>query len=104
MLKDSFARSEAAEGRLAELSGAFMDLIEKQFTDWGLTPAERDVAFFLVKGLSAGEIAGFRTTSEGTVKAPSNAIYRKAGVSNRAQLVSFFIEDLLRDELRGAPE
>ena len=102
LLRDTLARSEAAEGRLAELSGAFMVMVEAQFAEWSLTKAERDVAFCLVKGLSAGDIANLRKTSEGTIKAQSNAIYRKAGVSNRAQLVSLFIDDLLQDELSSA--
>jgi DNA-binding CsgD family transcriptional regulator len=50
------------------------------------------------KGLSTSEIAGLRSTSEGTVKAQTNAIYRKAGVSGRSQLLSLFIEDLMRDD------
>ena len=99
LLRDSLARSERAEGRLAELSGAFMTMVESQFNEWELTAAERDVAFCLVKGLSAHDIAELRKTSEGTIKAQSNAVYRKARVSNRAQLVSLFIDDLLADEL-----
>ena len=62
---------------------------------WGLTPSERDVAWFTIKGLPIADIARLRQTSEGTVKAQSNAIYRKAGVSGRAQLVSLCIEDLI---------
>ena len=45
------------------------------------------------------EIAGLRNTSEGTVKAQTNAIYRKAGVTGRPQLLSLFIEDLMRDDV-----
>jgi len=37
------------------------------------------------------------TGGEGTVKAQTNAIYRKAGVSGRPQLLSLFIEDLMDD-------
>lgn len=61
----------------------------------GLTPAERDVALFALKGFSLAEIAAFRATSEGTVKAQTNAIYRKAGVSGRTQLLSLFVDDLI---------
>ncbi|MDR9486172.1 MULTISPECIES: helix-turn-helix transcriptional regulator [Sediminimonas] len=92
------------EGRLRAASGAFMDLLDDQFRDWGLTPAERDVALFSVKGLSTQEIARLRNTSEGTVKAQSNAIYRKAGVSGRAQLLGLFIEDLIGDALPGVED
>ncbi len=87
-----------AQERLRRASGAFMDLLEERFTEWGLTPAERDVALFAIKGMSTAEIAALRTTSEGTVKAQTNAIYRKAGVSGRSQLLSLFIDDLMRED------
>ena len=95
----SDARRRAAEGKLEALSGAFASLLEDRFDELGLTPAERDVAYFLVKGSSMQEIAGYRGTSEGTIKAQTAAIYRKAGVPGRAQLVSLFIEDLMDGEL-----
>ena len=101
-LSRSLARARLAEGRLAELSGAFHALVEERFKEWGLTPAERDVAFFVLKGFSTSEIATLRSTSDGTVKAQTAAIYRKSGVSGRAQLVSLFIEDLLDDRLAPA--
>ena len=88
-----------AQERLRRASGAFMDLLEERFSEWALTPAERDVALFAIKGLSTSEIATLRTTSEGTVKAQTNAIYRKAGVSGRPQLLSLFIDDLMRDDV-----
>ncbi|SOB92588.1 helix-turn-helix transcriptional regulator [Rhodobacter maris] len=84
----------AREG-LRRASTAFADLLEERFDEWHLTPAERDVALFAIKGLSLAEIARLRETSEGTVKAQTAAIYRKAGVSARSQLVSLFIEDLM---------
>jgi DNA-binding CsgD family transcriptional regulator len=65
------------------------------FEDWGLTAAERDVALFALKGLSIAEIADLRQTSQGTVKAQTNAIYRKAGVSGRPQLLSLFVDELM---------
>ena len=55
------------------------------------------MALFAIKGLSLADIASLRKTSEGTVKAQTNAIYRKAGVTGRPQLLSLFIEDLLQD-------
>ncbi|MFD2173182.1 helix-turn-helix transcriptional regulator [Rhodobacter lacus] len=84
----------AREG-LRRASSAFADLLDERFGEWHLTPAERDVALFAIKGLSLAEIARLRETSEGTVKAQTAAIYRKAGVSARSQLVSLFIEDLM---------
>ena len=52
---------------------------------------------FAIKGMSTQEIAGLRGVSEGTIKAQTNAIYRKAGISGRAQLLSLFIEDMIAD-------
>lgn len=86
-----------AEEKLRRASGAFMDLLEERFADWGLTASERDVALFSIKGMSTQEIASLRNTAEGTVKAQTNAIYRKAGVSGRPQLLSLFIEDLMEE-------
>jgi len=91
----------AAEESLRLASGAFMEVLDERFAEWGLTPSERDVALFAIKGMSTGEIAALRSTSEGTVKAQTNAIYRKAGVSGRPQLLSLFIEELLGDGLNG---
>lgn len=98
LLRQALSDRNKAEEQLRRASGAFMDLLQERFTEWGLTPSERDVALFAIKGLSTAEIAVLRATSEGTVKAQTNAIYRKAGVSGRSQLLSLFIEDLMRDD------
>jgi DNA-binding CsgD family transcriptional regulator len=87
----------AAEERLRRAQAAFSDLLDERFRDWSLTPAEADVALFAIKGMSTAEIAALRKVSEGTVKAQTAAIYRKAGVTGRPQLLSLFIEDLMRD-------
>lgn len=89
----------AAEEGLRRTSAAFLDLLRERFAEWGLTRAEADVALFAIKGMSTAEIASLRQTSEGTVKAQTNAIYRKAGVTGRSQLLSVFIEDLMRDDM-----
>jgi DNA-binding CsgD family transcriptional regulator len=87
-----------AQERLRVASDAFMELLNDRFVAWRLTRAEADVALFAIKGLSTAEIASLRGTSEGTVKAQTNAIYRKAGVTGRAQLLSLFIDDLMQDD------
>lgn len=92
------ARTRRAEDALRLASGAFMDVLSDRFQTWGLTPAERDVALFAIKGMSTGDIARLRDTSEGTVKAQTAAIYRKAGVTGRPQLLSLFIDDLMVGE------
>ncbi|NUM89281.1 MAG: response regulator transcription factor, partial [Bdellovibrionales bacterium] len=69
--------------------------IDQQLKRWGLTEAEKDVAFLLLKGLSFKEIAEARNTSEKTARAQSAAIYAKAGLAGRSELAAFFLEDLL---------
>ncbi len=98
MLRWALRERHKAQEQLRRASGAFLDLLQERFAEWGLTPSEKDVALFAIKGMSTAEIATLRATSEGTVKAQTNAIYRKAGVSGRSQLLSLFIEDLMRDD------
>lgn len=69
--------------------------IDAQFSRWNLTEAEREVALLLLKGLSVKEIASVRATSERTIRAQSAALYSKAGLTGRAALSAFFLEDLL---------
>ncbi len=88
---------------LSVAQGALMDLVQGWFADWGLTAAESDVAMFTIKGFTIAEIAGMRGSAEGTVKTHLNAIYRKAGVPGRAQLVSLLIEELMGRPLVAAP-
>ncbi len=88
-------RSDRAEAQLKAASGAFAEVLDEHFDRWSLTPSERDVALLAIKGLSIAEIARVRETKEGTIKAQCNAVYRKAGVSGRPQLLSVFIEELL---------
>jgi DNA-binding CsgD family transcriptional regulator len=77
-------------------------VIDRQFTAWALTPAERDVAFLALKGLDVAEIAGLRGAAQGTVRAQLTKIYAKAGVSGRAQFAAYFVEDLLGESLPPA--
>jgi len=76
-------------------AGEFTKTVDSYFEGLGLTRAELDVAWLVLKGLSIAEIAELRETKPGTVKAQCTAIYRKAGVSGKTQLVSQLVEDLL---------
>jgi len=98
-LRRSMRKTRETERKLKTASNAFMEVMAEHFEQWGLTPAESDVALFSLKGLTVNEIAELRGTSLGTVKAQTNAIYRKSGVSGRPQLLSVFIDDLIQDEL-----
>jgi DNA-binding CsgD family transcriptional regulator len=92
-------RQQRIEAQLRVASGAFQELLEEYFDSWALTPSERDVALLAIKGLSIAEIAGVRRTKQGTIKAQCNAIYSKAHVTGRQQLLSLFIEELMADRL-----
>lgn len=94
-------RNELIEAQLQMASGAFHELLQGYFDRWELTPSEREIALFTLKGFSNAEIAELRHTKEGTVKAQSNAIFRKAGVTGRTQLLSHFIEELINDPILG---
>jgi DNA-binding CsgD family transcriptional regulator len=96
-------RQEVMARGLGVAAGALADLMEGYFRDWGLTSAEQDVAAFTIKGYSIAEIAKLRGSAEATVKTHLNAIYRKAGVPGRGQLVSLLIEDLMRAPLVEPP-
>ncbi len=76
-------------------AGEFSAVVQDYFTGLGLTPAETEVAWFLLKGMSVTEIGALRDTAIGTVKAQCTAIYRKAGVTGKSQLFSSLVEDLL---------
>lgn len=85
----------AQDQALQVARGALSEVIDRQFQDWALTPAERDVGFLALKGLDVAEIAELRGAAQGTVRAQLTRIYSKAGVSGRAQFAAFFVEDLL---------
>ncbi len=76
---------------------SFHELIQQSFKEWGLTPSERDVGLFMLKGLSNAEIAEVRGKSIGTIKAQVNAVFRKAGANGRTQLISLFMEELIAE-------
>lgn len=76
--------------------GAFQSGIDGYFEQWGLSEAEKDIALLTIKGMTISEIAEIRQTKQSTIKTQSSAIYKKAGVASRAQLVSSLIEELLK--------
>jgi DNA-binding CsgD family transcriptional regulator len=94
------ARRWQSENR--ELMQGLGVAIQDQFNRWGLSKAEAEVGLLLLKGLSHKEIGAVRGTGERTAKEQARAVYRKSGLSGRANLSSFFLEDLLppKDELR----
>jgi len=82
-------------------SGEFLFILGGKFSDWKLSVSEREVALLLIKGLSIQEIADIRETKTGTIKSQCSAIYRKAEVKGRNELVAYFVEDLLAGQSLG---
>lgn len=80
-----------AENALHGLGAA----IDDQFTQWQLTPAEKETALLLLKGLSHREVASVCGRSERTVRQHAIAVYRKSGLAGRAELSACFLEDLM---------
>lgn len=91
------ARADATKWKteVEALSKGITEAIERQLALWGLSEAEQEVAFLLIKGLSTKEISQARSTSERTVRQQAMMIYRKSKLEGRSQLAAFFLEDLL---------
>ncbi|MHA6347523.1 helix-turn-helix transcriptional regulator [Roseivivax sp. CAU 1761] len=94
-LRRSVADIGTLERQVDIASGNFSTHIRKVFDEWGLSPAEWEVALYAVKGLSNAEIADLRNTSVPTVKSQMTSIYRKSGLTTRQQLATHLIEDIL---------
>ncbi|MGH7620040.1 MAG: helix-turn-helix transcriptional regulator [Gemmatimonadaceae bacterium] len=78
----------------AALTG-FARAIDERFSAWGLTPTEREIALRLLKGHSHKQVAFETGRSERTIRQHAVAIYQKSGLSGRAELSAFFLDDLL---------
>jgi DNA-binding CsgD family transcriptional regulator len=79
--------------------------VSEQFREWGLTPAEREVALLLLKGYSHKHVAAATGRSERTARQHATVVYQKAGLQSRAELAAYFLEDLLlpSEDLVPAP-
>ncbi len=97
------SRLEAARWKrdTGDLIAGLGAAIDRQLERWGLSPAEKEIALLLLKGLSHKEIAAIREVGETTVRQQARAIYRKAGLSGRHDLAAFFLEDLLDPATAG---
>lgn len=94
-LVDNLRRAQTVERQLQAASGALHTAMQAQFEEWCLSPAEADVALYAVKGCANAQIAELRGKSEATIKTQINAVFRKAGVQNRGQLIAQFLDLLL---------
>lgn len=103
-LADQRAEAERWRSEARDLIEGLGAAIDRQFERWGLSPAEREIGLLLLKGLSHQEVADLRGVSERTVRQQARSLYKKAGLSGRADLAAYFLEDLLvpRTPVRAA--
>lgn len=87
--RDAWRRTAEAE------RASFGRAIDAQFAAWGLTATEREVASLLLQGLGHKQIAARTGRSERTVRQHAVAVYSKSGISGRAELAAFFLQELL---------
>lgn len=95
MARNRQAERDQWRRRAQQLLTGLGEAMDAQMQSWKLTDAERETAFFLLKGHSHKEIAHLSGKSERTVRQHAVAVYRKSGLSGRAELSAFFLEDLL---------
>jgi DNA-binding CsgD family transcriptional regulator len=103
-LRMARAEGEAWRGRAQGYVSGLGEEIEKQFEEWQLTPAEREVGLLMLKGLSHREIAGLRGTTEATVRHQARSVYQKSGMPGRSAFCAYFLEDLLPPGAETPPE
>ena len=106
LLRQSRRRMVAMHRQVRAASGAFHEVMDEFFDDWALSPSERDVAMFALRGFGNAEIATLRGKSEATIKTQINAVFRKAGVASRAQLMGVFVDAMMvsgdQDNMRAS--
>jgi DNA-binding CsgD family transcriptional regulator len=91
------SRADASRWRseARDLMKGLAQAIDLEFDRWSLTPAEKEVALLLLKGLSHKDIAKMRAVTEATARQQARAVYKKGGLSGRHDLAAFFLEDLM---------
>ncbi len=94
-LRNREAERDRWRARATRLLDGLGAEIEVQFDRWSLTPTEKEVALLLLKGLGHKQAAAVMNRSERTVRQHAVVVYKKSGLSGRAELAAFFLEDLL---------
>ena len=90
----SVAQGDAWRAQQHREIEALSKAIDTQFQAWRLTAAEADIAGLMLKGVSQKEISLARDTTEATIRQQAQSIYRKSGLSGRAELSAYFLESL----------
>ena len=93
-LHEAKERYDKLSGELETATREQTGSIASKFEEWKLSPAESEVAWMILKGLSFKEIAQARGTSERTVRQQAQSIYSKSGLNNRSDLSGYFLEDM----------
>ena len=101
-LKETEAEAARWRSEAQDLLNGLGAALDSQFERWQLSPAEKEVALLLLKGLSHKELAEVRSITEATARQQARAVYKKAGLSGRSDLSAFFLEDLLLPGAHGS--
>ncbi len=72
--------------------------MEKQFVDWGMTAAEKEIGLLILKGLSHKEIGILRGTSWATVRQQAQSIYGKSRLPGKTAFSAYFLDDVFATE------
>ena len=91
------ARAEAVHWQAKErdLLNRLREAIDQQFTKWDFSPTEKQIAAYLLKGMSLKEIAEVKGSTFNSIRQQAHVLYSKAGLGGRAELSAFFLGDLL---------
>ena len=85
----------STKNEIHKLKKSTTELINSQINLLGLSNAERDIAWLIIKGTSYKKIAELRGVSERTINQQVSSIFKKSNVANRHEFISGFIENLL---------
>lgn len=93
-LREAEMESDELNLKLRKAAAESANYIDAQFDSWGLSSAEKEIGWLLLKGLSFKEIAKLRGTNQRTVRQQAGSIYSKSNLGNRSNLAAFFLEDI----------
>lgn len=100
-LKQAHADLDQWKGQNAAVLRDLEAAIDRQFEAWHYTRAEKEIATYLLKGMSARQIAEARASSEKTVRQQCTSVYQKSGLAGRSELSAYFLEALLSEPRAG---
>jgi DNA-binding CsgD family transcriptional regulator len=84
--------------QLSSVNSGFWNSIQDQMKKWSLTENEKEIAIFILRGLSNLQIAAIRNKSLKTIENQTFSIYQKSGTQGKLEFIAYFISPLLPDE------